>query len=110
MNKFTQEVKDDWLKALKSGKYIQARGNLYNSVQEPEYNKKGHCCIGVLGVIHPKLSNEGNYKKDPYNFLNSTIGVKKTADLYLINDRSYDFNKSDYSNVIPFIEKLEVTL
>jgi hypothetical protein len=39
------ELKDKWVKALRSGKYKQGRGILYN----PE--EKSFCCLGVLEHI-----------------------------------------------------------
>lgn len=37
-----QATKDLWIKALRSGKYTQAKEYLYNPYQ------KGYCCLGVL--------------------------------------------------------------
>lgn len=49
----------DWLEALKSGKYQQTRGSLYDSDNDiPSY-----CCLGV----HCQISN---YELDGFNFIN----------------------------------------
>lgn len=97
---FTKRLKAKWLKALKSGKYTQRTVYLENEGR--------HCCIGVLGDIHPKLDNYPDDEiKDPYIFLEETIGKPSMKDLYLTNDNSFNEEKPDYSNVIPLIEKLE---
>lgn len=44
-----QQVKTQWLKALRSGEYQQARGRLWGY--------KGFCCLGVLCDIYVKESN-----------------------------------------------------
>lgn len=65
-----QEVKDEWLAALRSGEYAQANGRLHVD--------DGYCCLGVLcevavkaGVIEPaemkstlKEEAVGAYGKD----------------------------------------------
>ena len=45
MEKLPKEFKKKWVAALRSGKYKQARGVLYD-----EYNK-GYCCLGVSGKV-----------------------------------------------------------
>ena len=42
---FTQEIKDKWLTALRSGEYKQGRAQLYNDLSN------SYCCLGVLGVV-----------------------------------------------------------
>lgn len=99
--KFTQKIKDQWLEALKSGKYTQCSAQLENN--------GAFCCIGVLGVIHPKLNNSSNNDdKDPYIFLSRNLGVGMDDKIYRMNDKTFDKNKPDYSNVIPLIESLPV--
>lgn len=105
MKKFTQEIKDKWLEALKSGNYKQGYGKLETRVD----NQTRHCCIGVLQEVHPE--------DWAYLFLEDTIGKEKTTELWETNDeydptnlkskRPKDY-KDDYSNVIPLIETLEI--
>ena len=110
MRKFTQEVKDNWLNALKSGNYKQGYGSLEGKIN----NEVRHCCIGVLGDIHPELSNYGS-EACPYKFLEETVGEASVNNLWERNDdygikrfgRPEDY-KDDYSNVIPLIEALPV--
>lgn len=103
MLKFTEKVKKQWIKALKSGKYKQGFITLHNQKDDT------FCCLGVLGDIHPKLSNASS--SNPYSFLkDNNIDVEY---LWKTNDnpeyRKKCFNgkqKRDYSNVIPLIESL----
>ena len=47
-----EDVKQEWVKRLRSGDYDQTRGQLKNS--------EGHCCMGVLcDVIDPEEWTEG---------------------------------------------------
>lgn len=104
--KFTQEVKDKWLEALKSGDYKQGFVHLHNALENT------YCCIGVLATITEGLECSGYAPQAvcPYNFLNQSIGRGNTDRLWGIND-SEKYNSKypcDYSNVIPLIEALEV--
>jgi hypothetical protein len=40
-----KQLRDEWVKALRSGEYKQCRGTLY------DYNKTAFCCLGVLSEI-----------------------------------------------------------
>lgn len=106
LNKFTQEIKDNWLKALKSGKFTQCTGRLKKHSMN---NTITYCCIGVLGEITEGLEiKEFNKTKScPYHYLNNTIGIDTVKELYTLNDHTLSPNK-DYSNVIPFIKELKV--
>ena len=99
--KFTQEIKDQWLAALKSGKYTQCSATL-------ERNGK-HCCIGVLGDIHPDLHNDcvDKSKMNPYEFLEMTISHVKMEELWKANDHTFQKHTPDYSNVIHLIGRLK---
>lgn len=99
---FTQEIKDQWLDALKSGKYIQ--GKVHLEYIENETNIKKHCCIGVLGCI----LGMNNKTDEPYKYLEKNIGKFIMSKLYRLNDETYNPNKPDYSTVIPLIQKLKV--
>ena len=114
MNK---EIKEQWLKALRSGEFRQGFSRLV--IQPTDYlcvsGKTEHCCIGVLGEIIEELDNSyGDMDKSPYNFLEVAIGTSKMKNLILINDKGnprywgMEDYPCDYSNVIPIIENLEV--
>lgn len=104
--KFTQEIKDNWLANLKSGKYKQGFGALINT----DGNEKYHCCIGVLGQCTEGLGNEFVVRsKYSYDFLQQTIGKHLMGKIIDAND-NYEKRpvNRDYSNVIPLIELLPV--
>jgi hypothetical protein len=50
-------VKKMWVKALRSGKYKQTRGQLYNKLDN------AFCCLGVLCDLHRKRKLKINKKK-----------------------------------------------
>ena len=102
--KFTQEIKDNWLANLKSGKYVQGIGRLVREVP-----LKQHCCLGVLGDCTDGLNNDLMSGTDPYYFLTNNIGHSYMERLWKTNDRLTDGDNRDYSNVIPLIEALPVT-
>lgn len=89
--KLTKQLKQDWLDALKSGKYVQTTGQLHS-----EDNK--YCCLGVFCVI--------NNKPLKYWFSSEIFGPNLEQKIIHQNDL-FDNPKKDYSNVIPLIETLE---
>lgn len=105
--KFTKEIKENWLTALKSGKFTQGFGQL-------EYNYKdsfNYCCIGVLGCITEGLSNDSDYlqNSNPWQFLELTVGLPTTDTLWKTNDGHINPELKElgnYLNVIPLIEAL----
>lgn len=44
------KLKEKWVKALRSGKYVQGKYNLFNGY--------GYCCLGVLCVVQGKQLDE----------------------------------------------------
>ena len=112
---FTQEIKTKWIEALKSGKYIQGYVALTrredNNIN-PDRPILTHCCIGVLGEIHPSLSatpKDTNHLDNPYEFLKKAfIGEKMQEQLWTLNDEDQDnpAYKGGYKNVLPFIEQM----
>lgn len=113
--KFTKEIKEKWLNALKSGEYKQVRGQLRTNF--------GHCCLGVLAEIHPDLQiskngencliNNGE-KNDENCFITEEVGYEPfsallTGEVYTRLYRKNDdirLQGGDFSNVIPLIEEL----
>lgn len=61
-------VKRDWLKALRSGKYSQAQGGLYDPIS------KGFCCLGVLCEVNGIERSEMVYMDMPQD-----VGFGKDA-------------------------------
>ena len=105
--KFTQEVKDEWVKALESGRYTQGFTNMKYKDRK---NKTRHCCIGVLGEIYPELHNEDTSverKECAYDFLDRN-GIE-FQDIWKVNDKiDTQPEDLDYSNVIETIKNLPV--
>jgi|SRR6187402_3725830 len=105
----TQGIKNNWLKALKSGEYTQFEGRLEESA-----NSKSCCCLGVLAIIHPDLSinHENNMGciirgiDKGYSAFFDILGDERLTKLYRENDNSYNLGVRDYSTVIPLIEAL----
>ena len=59
--KMDPELKQKWLKALRSGRYKQVKGTLHN--------ENGYCCLGVLASV----SKMGRWEELSY----STTGGKR---------------------------------
>lgn len=53
------EIKDKWLKALRSGKYKQTTGVLKAS--------DSYCCLGVLCDVYSKTKKKSGIKFDDFN-------------------------------------------
>jgi hypothetical protein len=47
-----QELKAKWVEALRSGKYVQGRMQLYHK------GSNSYCCLGVLGLLIGKTHDE----------------------------------------------------
>lgn len=115
--KLTKQLKENWLKALKSEEYEQYGKQLRN----PD-NHKQMCCLGVLAHIHPNIEikdednnenkggscivNEENLRYDPFVEMGVHNGNCKVQ-LASNNDNSYNRGIRDYSEIIPLIEQLD---
>lgn len=103
-----KEIKDKWLEALKSGKFIQTIGKL----RREEDGEVSYCCLGVLdklcglGIVNESGSVR-HWNGILYFELEKHITREVKDNLMVLNDTSYNPNKRDYSNVIPYIERLE---
>lgn len=65
--KLSKSFKNKWVKALRSGKYKQGMGELYNPKIET------YCCLGVAAII----CGSGKQKLKAEGILNSTHNVPK---------------------------------
>jgi hypothetical protein len=103
--KFTTEIKEKWLGALKSGDFIQGYRELEIKI---EGQQTSFCCIGVLGHITEGLSNTAYGDSCPYRFLEKTIGHDVQRNLWETNDLGKETlnYRGGYENVIPLIEQL----
>lgn len=63
MKKMNQEIKEQWVEALRSGKYKQGQGQLRDD------NNK-FCCLGVLCNLHAQAHPEiAAQQEDPSSYL-----------------------------------------
>lgn len=105
MNKLTKEIKQNWLDALKSGKYIKGRGILI------ETDKEGiirHCCLGVFACVLNLPVKDGvridDDNEDGYKAFEDYVGdYIEVGRLYRANDNS---KFDDYRDPIAIIETL----
>lgn len=104
------ENKDRWLKALRSGKYPQASGYLYNK------NQRGYCCIGVYAAINgwknpigfgyeitkdgDAIQNNGQAEELQFYLFPIELTEHEVNTLMRLNDRGVDF-----PSIADYIEK-----
>lgn len=88
------KIKAEWLAALRSGKYEQARSMLYNG--------KGYCCIGVLcsiqGADDADLRNERTSQAIP----GMEAGLSRD-EMELLAGRND--NRDTFEQIADFIER-----
>ena len=100
--KLTEEIKKEWIKALRSGKYKQGRGQL-----KKQAGTKGetfvYCCLGVLEAI-TNLVYDGSYLL-AHNRRSCVIGLPRTVQgkLAMYNDESGK-DARDFAWIANFIE------
>lgn len=107
-----KEVKDKWIKALRSGKYKQTRGRLHNQ------NGGGYCCLGVLcevtGLEYDKdgllldqeIVNFAGMRSDCGKYQEGSTLKGNSFSLSVLNDsRKWSFKK-----IADFIEDVWETL
>lgn len=89
-NKIVENVKN-WIKALRSGKYKQGRGKLY------DLRTDSYCCLGIAAVV---LGREPSQAREACNeYLTpgaaSAFGLCKRhqISLSIMNDRGDSFEK-----------------
>jgi len=95
-----QEIKQEWVKALRSGDFKQGRGKLRNG--------DGYCCLGVLcQVIGVVISDDGEVclgeqgTRDGYAPLYEIIGrTQDSSTLWMMNDR----DKASFPEIADYIE------
>jgi hypothetical protein len=88
-----KEHADEWIKALRSGKYKQGKGYLYNAA----YNK--WCCLGVLNDLHGGRLGNGTI-----GTLRLDNGIIKsdTGFICSLNARLVDLNDKGYTDTDGF--------
>lgn len=88
------ELKTKWVEALRSGKFKQIRGNLYE--------KDGNCCLGVLCVVSG-MPNDNRLNDVHYTdeLTNGLLGGFPSDTLWQLNDR----DRKPFPEIADFIEK-----
>lgn len=83
-SKFTQELKQKWLDALRSGKYKQGRKALHSDKYE---DGDRYCCLGVLCKV-ADIPLKDSQQIQAYTILASLLdtGQTKTDKLINMND------------------------
>src|SRR3990167_8651809 len=90
-------VKRQWCKALRSGKYRQAKGALVQGAEHQGHKK--YCCLGVLRCLMPtNLQDKSQFNEG--DMLHKTqlrwagLSEKRQSELAELNDESgYKFNR-----------------
>lgn len=68
-----QEVKEIWVKALRSGKYIQGKERLRNVTDN-------YCCLGVLCDLHREMTDSSIWTRSlSGDFLYGNDGAKSST-------------------------------
>lgn len=90
--KLPVEFKEKWLEALRSGRFVQGKGQLKKTIQ----GVVQHCCIAVLGeCLEIEINERGDqFKVDEnlcegfYPSVDRLIGVENVHKLVNMNDDS----------------------
>ena len=91
--KLSKKVKNQWTTALRSGKYKQGSGYLYNS-----YNNS-YCCLGVASKI--ELCNESQDAGEENQLISKEfLSLKIQTELVNLNDSGNSFE-----TIANYIEK-----
>ena len=100
------EIKKQWVKDLRSGKFKQSRGKLFNS--------SGYCCLGVLATQHPsvdtkrigeslKLLSGGEMNGTLCNDVRAWCGLSMSDQTKLVTLN--DSGKQDFKQIADYIEE-----
>lgn len=99
---FTKEVKQKWIDALESGRYVQLQ-NDYGDHRDFEGCEK--CCLNVLDTVYRKETNIEYPKGSGWIELDK---IDNSVILIMANDTPLEEGqKLDYSNVLPLIRELK---
>ena len=98
--KLPKAFKNKWIKALKSGKYIQGYGELYNK------NTDTYCCLGVAcDIVNCKSNSKSiivtNSPKIPKILKGTSQGNKLVKKLVDMND----YSQKSFEEIAKWIEK-----
>ena len=105
MTKTMKELRNDWITALRSGEYVQARGGLCRN--------GGYCCLGVaakvIGISDDILEDtDSGGARNAYEDIKKAYGLEHSLGIY--NDGShalYTHNDSDKWNFNQIADLIE---
>ena len=114
--KFTmpKELKSKWTEALRSGKYEQGEGVLYDKESD------SYCCLGVLcSIVGPSSYDivraevpDGDFYKDnnielggDWSFLEGEYQESAEYKLTMMNDGGEGYDKKTFTEIAEWIEK-----
>lgn len=118
--KLPKRFKERWVRALRSGKYLQADSALYDKYANN--NKGGNCCIGVAGnlcgIDNKMLGTKGLFSKwnnnvelaKKHKLPNLLIGAASSAedDYNQVVDKLSTMNDSgkwSFNRIASYVEK-----
>lgn len=100
----TKEQKQNWVDALRSGKYEQGTSSLRTDLG-------GYCCLGVFCMtenfpLHENGQTIKGHENDTYTFLDSLLGIGKdhiTHSNILVNMN--DDKRKSFAEIADYIEQ-----
>lgn len=101
--------KKKWVKALRSGDYLQAKSALYDRTANGY--KGGYCCLGIACVIqHPKLNLQGGWiiddtAKKAKNVPSVLKGNEDNNELVEKLSSMNDSGKWSFNRIATYVEK-----
>jgi hypothetical protein len=100
--KLPKKVKAKWIKALRSGKYLQGRSYLVK--EDIVTGKQSYCCLGVacdLGLCKPLNSSCNTHVEEVF------IPMETQTDLAVMNDGSLDkrIRRKSFIQIANWIQK-----
>src|SRR5579859_5395879 len=98
----TEELKTEWVEALRSGKYVQGTGYLRDANEQ-------FCCLGVLAdIINPTAW--GKVEFNAYMFKNSFATLSADILPRDIQEVLYTMNDHDKKTFIEIADYIETNL
>lgn len=95
----TQETKDIWITALRSGQHKQGQCSLYDSQTDT------YCCLGVLaysqGYSNAQLEHKTGTKDTAYDFVKANLSREDMKYLMWLND----IRQTPFKDIATHIEK-----
>jgi hypothetical protein len=98
--KLQEPFKSKWVKALRSGEFIQCTTGALTGFT-PDGRKGTHCCLAVGAVVRGK---DANSMTETYDWFTSQVGKKEMMRLYEMNDGTSDMKSHSFPEIADYIE------